>query len=68
VFLQYLKEAYRKAGEVLFISVYSNRIRGNGFILEESRFRTDMRKKFFIGRVVRHKNRLPRESLDVPFL
>jgi len=68
VFLQYLKEAYRKAGEGLFIRVYSNRIRGNGFKLEESRFRTDMRKKFFIGRVVRHKNRLPRESLDVPFL
>ena len=36
---QYLKGAYRKAGEGLFIRAGSNRTRGNGFKLEEGRFR-----------------------------
>ena len=59
---QYLKEAYRKAGEGLFVRAYSNRMRGNGFELEEGRFRPDVRKKFFTVRVtVRLWNRLPKE-------
>ena len=61
---QYLKGAYRKAGRD--IRICSNRMRGNGFKLDEGRFRLDIRKKLFTLRVARHWNRLPREVVDVP--
>jgi len=64
VAFQYLKEAYKKAGEGLFTRGRSDRTRGNGFKLKEGRFRLDIRKKFFTMRVVRHWNRLPREVLQ----
>ncbi|KFV17854.1 hypothetical protein N340_12433, partial [Tauraco erythrolophus] len=65
---QYLKEAYRKAGEGLFTRPCSDRTRGNGFKLKEGRFRLDIRKKFFTLRVVRQWNRLPREVVGAPSL
>ena len=64
---QYLKGAYKKAGEGLFTRACSDRMRGNGFKLKEGRFRLDRRKKFTVS-VVRHWNRLPREVVDAPFL
>ena len=65
---QYLKRAYRKAEAGLFIRAGSNRTWGNGFKLEESRFRLDIRKKFFTVRMVRHWNRLHSEVRNAPSL
>ena len=63
---QYLKGAYRKAGEGLFTRACSDRTRGNGFRLKKGRFTLDVRKKFFTMTVMRHWNRLPGEAVDVP--
>jgi len=60
--------AYRKDGEGLFTRVCSDRTRGNGSVLKESRFKLDIRKKFFFMRVVRPWPRLPREAVAAPSL
>ncbi|PKU42186.1 rna-directed dna polymerase from mobile element jockey-like [Limosa lapponica baueri] len=65
---QYLKGAYRRDGEGLFVRKCGDRTRGNGFKLAEGRFGLDIRKKFFTVRVVKHWNRLPREVVDAPSL
>ncbi|KAK4831274.1 hypothetical protein QYF61_016744 [Mycteria americana] len=44
---QYLKGAYRKDGDRLFIKACCDRTKSNGFKLREGRFRLDLRKKFF---------------------
>ena len=65
---QYLKGAYRKAGEGLFTRACSDRTRGNGIKLKDGRFRLDIRRKFFTMSMVRHWNTLLREAVDSPFL
>jgi len=65
---QYPKRAYKKAGEELLARAFSGRTRGNNFTLKEGRFKVDIRKKFFIMKVVKHWNRLPTEDMNAPSL
>ncbi|KAK4816617.1 hypothetical protein QYF61_018665 [Mycteria americana] len=68
VAFQYCKGAYKKDGETLVTRACSDRTQGNGFKMEEGSFRSAIRNKVFMTRVVRHWNRLPREVVDAPSL
>jgi len=65
---QYLKGSYRKDGENIFSRACCDRTRSNGFKLREGRFRLDVWKNFFTMRVVKHRNRFPREMVDTACL
>ena len=61
---QCLKGSYKKEGYRLLSSICNNKTRGNGFKLEEGRYRLDIRKMSFTARVVRHWNKLSRDVVD----
>ena len=42
--------------------------RRSGFKLEEGRFKLGTRKRAFTVKVVRHRNRMPRDVVDAPSL
>jgi len=48
--------------------IQSDRARGDGFELEEGRFRLDTTKTFFMTRVVKPWHRLPGETVNAPSL
>jgi len=65
---QYLKGAYKKDGKNIFNRACCNRSGSNGFELRAGRYRLDIRQIWFMIRVVKHWNRLPREAVEAPFL
>ena len=64
----FLMRRSRGTGADLFSVINSDGTQGNGIKLRQGKFRVDIRKKFFIYRVVTHWNRLPRDIVTAPSL
>jgi len=62
-----LKGAVEGELQISFL-VTSDRTRGNGMKLHQRKFRLDIGKRFLTGRVVDHRNWLPREMLTASSL
>ncbi|KFW85308.1 hypothetical protein N305_12109, partial [Manacus vitellinus] len=64
----HLRGGCSQVGFGLFCQVTSSRTRGYGLKLCQGTFGLNIRKKFFMKRVIRHWNGLPREVMDSPSL
>lgn len=51
-----------------FLQGHGVRVSSHGFKLKDGRFRLDLRKRLFTGRVVRHWNRFHKDVVNIPFL
>jgi len=63
-----LKGDYKKDGDKLFGKACYDWRSGNGFKLREGRFGLDIRQKICTMRVVKHRNELPGEVVEIPSL
>lgn len=61
---QCIKGAYKKDREGYFSRFHSDRKRINEFQLKDDRLKLGIRKKFIMVKVVRHRNKLPKETMD----
>lgn len=64
----YLKGAYSQDRDWLYTWTDSDRTREDGFKLKEGRSTLDVRRIFFIQRLVKHWNKLPRKVVVAPSL
>jgi len=65
---KYLMIGIEDCGAKLFSMVSSDRTRGNGHKLKKKKLHLNTRNYFFIVRVVKHWNRLPREIVKTSSL
>ncbi|KAK4828268.1 hypothetical protein QYF61_024933, partial [Mycteria americana] len=66
--LQYIKRAYKKDRGRFFTRAWNDRTRGNSFKLKESRFRLDIRKRFFYDEGGRTLEQVSQRSCGCPII